>query len=193
MYNMRCSTATVSVLVFAAFQVIACENSTQNSKREVKKYGENKKIFLGYKLGMTKEDFYDRSWELNDKKLVRQGPSNQSVYYELEDELEYPASMYFYPSFYNEKVYQMRVRFKYDNWAPWNKELNSDELQKDILYLFQKWYGSGFRKKFIKRKGEKVRIYEKRDKNRRIVISKKDSKDVIALITDVVALKEKRE
>jgi hypothetical protein len=168
--------------------ILECNRSS--NENEIKKYGENKEIFLGYKLGMNKQTFYDRSWKLNDKGLVKQGPKNQSVRYELSDELNHPAEMYFYPSFHNERIYQMRVRFEYSNWAPWNDELHSDKLLKDVLNLFKDWYGEGFTRKIYKSKGENRTVYIKTDKSRRVSVTRKKSKAVMALIADVVAAKE---
>lgn len=173
------------------FLVIKC-NTQSKDKSTPEMYGETNKIFLGYKLGMSKEGFYDHSWKLNDKGLVRQGPSNQSVYYELGDELDHPAQMYFYPSFYNGRVYQMRVKFQYSNWAPWNKNLYSDSLQVEVLKLLKKWYGKGFVKRKTKVNRRNKIVYVKRDNNRRIVVTSKGSRNVVSFITDIVAQKKAR-
>lgn len=177
------------VIIITLPLVLTC-NTQSKEKSTPEKYGKTNKIFLGYKLGMSKEEFYDHSWKLNDKGLVRQGPSNQSVYYELDDELDHPAQMYFYPSFHNDRVYQMRVKFQYSNWAPWNKNLYSDSLQVEVLKLFRKWYGKGFARRKTKRSRRNKVVYVKRDNNRRIVVASKGSRNVVAFITDIVAQKE---
>lgn len=142
---------------------------------------------------MSKKKFYKHSWNLNDKGLVRQGPENKAVYYKLENELDHPAQMYFYPSFYNGRVYQMRVKFEYRNWAPWNKNLYADSLQVEVLELFREWYGNGFSQKILKENKPEKTLYVKKDGNRRITVTTKGSKSVVAFITDVVAGREAQE
>lgn len=145
-------------------------------------------LFLGYELGMAREAFYNRSWELNRQGLVMQGPQNQTVQYELEDQLPHPARMYFYPDFYQDRVFQMRVRFVYDGWAPWNTDLSSDSLLLDVVDLFRKWYGDGFIKTTNDRFGTDVR-YVKIDGHRRIMLATLRDKDVVAVFTDLNAEK----
>lgn len=130
-------------------------------------------LFLGYKLGMSREEFYKQSWNLNQKKLVKQGLSNQSVMYELKD-LPHSANMYFFPEFWNDKIYQMKARIKYNGWAPWNKNLSADSLQVDVLNMLEQWYGNGFIKINQDRKDP---VYVKVDDNReiRITIQDKDA------------------
>lgn len=180
------------ILLGGILVLIGCNTQSRTSPT-VEKYGEATKLFLDYKLGMSKQDFYYHSWALNDKGLVRQGPNNQSVYYELKDELEHPGKMYFYPDFYNDRIYQMRVRFQYSNWAPWNDNLYSDSLQVDVLNLFRQWYGAGFTRKTTNTDGNTRVVYTKQDNNRKILITIRDSRTVFALITDVVARKEIKE
>lgn len=180
------------VVVLLLSQIVGC-NDDIDKKKGPKKYGSKTKLFLGYELGMKKKEFYDHSWKLNDKRMVKQGPRNQSVKYELEDELSHPAIMYFYPNFHNERVYQMRVKFQYSNWAPWNKNLYSDSLQVDVIKLFKKWYGGGFKQMEGKGRFGKRIVHVKKDKNRRIVVTTDGSREVVAIITDIVAEKEVKE
>lgn len=142
---------------------------------------------------MSKKEFYDHSWNLNDKGLVRQGPNNQSVLYELNDKLDHPTKMYFYPSFHNDRVYRMRIKFKYRNWAPWNRDLYSDSLQVEVVDLFREWYGDGFTLRKTKKQYSSKNFYVKKDNNRRILVTTKGNKEVIAYITDIVAGKRVKE
>ena len=148
-------------------------------------------LFLGYELGMPKQAFYDLSWELNRQGQAMQGPKNQTVQYELKDELPHPAKMFFYPDFYNEKIFQMRVRFIYDGWAPWNKNLSADSLQLDVVELFREWYGNGFIEHGATQDifGQHVQ-YVKVDGNRGILVAKEGDREVIAIFTDLVAERE---
>ncbi len=90
-------------------------------------------LFLGIGFGMTSKKFFAHCWELNKQGVIRQGLGKASVEYRLDDELKYPATMNFYPNFSENTIYEMPVRFKYEAWAPWNKPLQADSLQLDVL------------------------------------------------------------
>ena len=57
--------------------------------------------------------------------------------YKVDSGLKYPASMNFYPDFYENKICKMRVDFQYDGWAPWNKNLYADSLLPDVVNLYR--------------------------------------------------------
>ncbi|MEO6720142.1 MAG: hypothetical protein ABIN67_07235 [Ferruginibacter sp.] len=126
-------------------------------------------LFLGMRFGMTSKEFYGHCWELNKKGLLTDGNNNTAVLYKIDKELKYPASMTFYPDFYENKIAVMRVSFQYNAWAPWNKGQFSDSLLPDVVKMYEKWYhaGNNFIKITDKTKGT---IYVKVDGNRRITI-----------------------
>ena len=138
-------------------------------------------LFLGIYLDMTSKDFYAHCWELNKKGLIRQGNQNLSVEHEL-NTLNYPAKMNFYPTFLEDRIYEMPVRFQYDGWAPWNKHLWSDSLQLDVLDLLKDWYGQDFMEVKHSRHGS---AFVKVDGNRRITIFTHGEAEVYAVITDM--------
>jgi hypothetical protein len=139
-------------------------------------------LFLGLTLGMTSKNFYAQCWELNKQGLIRQGTGNTSVEYRLEDELKHPATMNFYPNFHGDIIHEMPVRFKYDAWAPWNKELQADSLQLDVLQLMQEWYGEEFMDVTHPIHGT---AYVRIDGNRRISIFKENESNVMVMFTDL--------
>lgn len=143
-------------------------------------------IFFGIYFGMTSKQFYTHCWELNKKGIFTDGESNTAVLHKLNNnELKYPASMNFYPAFYQNKLYKMPVTFRYNGWAPWNKSLVSDSLQSDVLNMYQKWYKEG--NPFIKIHDEKKgSIYVKVDGNRRITIGRYDDMNVKVDYTDLL-------
>ena len=141
-------------------------------------------LFLGLYLGMSDKDFYTQCWSLNQKGIIKQSPNNQAVEYDHKDILKASATMQFYPEFEQGEIVEMPVRFSYKGWAPWNKELSSDNLQKDILEWFKKDYGD----EFIAVKHPVHGIaYVKIDGNRRITIFKQDDFQVWAVFTDIMA------
>jgi hypothetical protein len=144
-------------------------------------------LFLGLYLGMPEKDFYTHCWILNREGLIKQGPDNTTVEYELKDELKYPVTMQYYPEFVQSKIFEIPVRFIYNGWTPWNKKLSSDNLEVDVLKWYEKVYGDGFIKiKHPKRGMAYVRV----DGNRRITIFKEDDLHVWAVFTDMLVKRD---
>ena len=144
-------------------------------------------LFLGYELGMSRESFFKHSWQLNKKKLVKEGPGNNSVEYKLK-ELPHDARMYFYPNFYQDRVFQMPVNITYNGWAPWNEELGSDSLLVDVLDWLKDTYGKGF---IIMEETEKNGpVYVKIDGNRKITVVKNGDASVTVVFTDLLLEKK---
>jgi hypothetical protein len=114
---------------------------------------------------MQKKAFYDLCTEYNRKKLFTHGPTNQSVEYLLKNEAKSNVIMRFYPSFENEKIYEMPVTFTYEAWAPWNRQFQSDSLLNEMRSVFKKWYGDDFQVIDHKTMGK---IYARIDGKRRI-------------------------
>jgi hypothetical protein len=146
-------------------------------------------LFLGISLGMNKKVFYDYCWEKNKEKVFSHGPANQEVEYRLADNgVNYPVMMRFYPNFHEEKIYEMPVLFKYEAWAPWNRNMQSDSLLVDMLDVFKQWYGTEFKVVVHPSQGP---VYVRRDDNRRINLFIRDDQFVQAVFTDVKVEKKK--
>lgn len=174
------------LLILSLGIIFACNKKSEYRlmvEKELSKGVRYDSLFLGYELGMSRSDFYSYSWDLNKKKLVRQGPSNSSVEYEL-DELPHPATMYYYPEFKDDKIYLMKVVISYDGWAPWNPELGSDSLQIDVVKLLKDWYGPGFIERNLNENGP---TYVKVDGNREISVSKMTETSVSVIYKDLLA------
>jgi hypothetical protein len=94
---------------------------------------ENKQdtLFLGYRFGMSQEEFFTHSWDLNKEGLVLNGSGAEIVQYT--DELKSRTKKSFYPVFENDKITAMPVIYTYTGWAPWNSHLTSDSLQLDLV------------------------------------------------------------
>jgi len=142
-------------------------------------------IFMGYWFGMPRDSFYTHSWNLNRQGLVRNGPQNQNIQYNMDSTLAYQATMLFYPDFFEEKIARMRVRFRYDAWAPWNKHLFADSLIQEVVRLMTEWHGEGFEsKQVIGPYGSPTLQYTKEDRQRRIEIGVMDDLEVGVIFTD---------
>lgn len=136
-------------------------------------------IFLGLNFGMKRQEFYDRCMELNKSHQTTQGTQNTSVLYIDKENFKLPVDMNFYPNFYEDRIYAMPVYFNYKAWAPWNRDLQSDNLLMEVKTLMEKWYGKGFQEK--KLNSGKVAFY-KIDGPRIITIKMRDEQYVDVLI-----------
>ncbi len=145
-------------------------------------------LFMGITFGMTQKEFYDHCWDMNKDSIVKQGSANMSVQYDLNEELEYPATMNFYPRFDSGKIVEMPVRLIYNAWAPGTKELSPSNLAKDVRAWYEDIYGTGFITVTHPMNGE---AYIKIDGNRRITIYVENDLYVWAIFTDMLAGIEK--
>ena len=175
------------IFVIVIVTVSACSKKQQYKRlveRELASGVRHDTLFLNLQLGMTSENFYKTCWDLNKAGLIRQGSGNTTVAYEMKEELNFVTNVNFYPSFYEDKIYEMPVQFKYKAWAPWNKQMQSDSLQLDVLSLFEEWYGIGF---FEVAPDAQKKAFVKVDGNRRISIYKDHVEEgtVWAVFTDL--------
>jgi hypothetical protein len=157
--------------------------------RELKKGIRKDSIFLGINLRMSSKDFYAHCWELNKQKIIRQGSTNVSVLWDVTD-LKDTADMNFYPTFYNDSIYEMPAFIQYKGWAPWNKHLSNDSLLLDVVNMLKKWYGGDFIRIDFPDVGT---VYVKVDGNRRIMVSKFEEAKVKIIYTDLLAEKRKED
>lgn len=142
----------------------------RTKKRELASGVQQDSLFLGFYLGMTREDFYDRGWEINKQKIAREGQGNANIEYELNEEMKAPATMNFYPRFHRDRIAVMPVKFMYKSWAPWNqRDYGPIPLEQDVLNLLEDWYGAGF---FSMEHPEKGEVHVKIDGNRQIRVWK---------------------
>lgn len=145
-------------------------------------------LFMGLSFGMTQKEFYEHCWNMNKDSVIKQGSANMSVQYDLNEELEHPATMNFYPKFDSGKIVEMPVRFIYNGWAPWTKELSASNLAKDVKSWYEDIYGKGFITVTHPMNGD---AYTKIDGNRRITIYVENDLYVWARFTDMLARLEK--
>ena len=181
------------VVVLAVLPMsIACNQSEyeQVVARELSSGVEHKKMIFDMEIGSTKKDFYGKCWQLNKDKLVAQGPSNQYVRHVLDSvsPIYNPSSkmeMLFFGLFDEEDVMRgMRFRFSYTAWAPWNKELQPEKLQKEIKQMMMMLFpGNDFFD--LEKKVNDSPIAVKVDGNRLITVFVFDNRFVQAYIEDL--------
>lgn len=173
-----------SLLVLILFvNTYSCKDQSEYEQLIQKELSSDVRIdslFMGYHFGMSKDKFYDHSWKLNRKKLITNG-TGASILKEV-DYLNHPAKMYFYPGFFEDKIHQMRMVYSYSGWAPWNKNLNAENLKKDIIKHFEKHWNAEFLQ-LNDRTGNKHTVSIKG--NREIEITELDNGAVEVLIRDL--------
>ncbi len=181
------------VLLTLAF-FSAC-NATSDSKytrlvnEELSKGKRYDNLFMNMHFGMTSKQFFSYCWELNKKGVFTDGNNNTAVMYKIKDQLKSPASMNFYPDFYENKIYRMRTDFEYDAWAPWNKALYADSLLPDLKKMFMRWYPNS--NEFINLTDpNRGTIYVKVDGNRRITMGRYNDRQVKVEFTDLLVEKK---
>ena len=171
----------------AALIVGACtpgKTYERRLKRELASGIRYDSLFMGITFGMTQKEFYEHCWNMNKDSIIKQGSANMSVQYDINEELEHPATMNFYPRFDSGKIVEMPVRFIYNGWAPWTKELSPDKLAKDVKSWYEDIYGKGFISVTHPFNGT---AYTKIDGNRRITIYVENDLYVWAIFTDLLA------
>lgn len=164
------------------FTTSGCKKSEyhQMVRREMAKDVRYDSLFLGINFGMSRKEFYGHCWKLNKQRLIKQGPMNLTVEYDLE--LDHRVKMNFYPNFYKDRINEMPIKFQYEAWAPWNRHLFADSLQLELVKWFEHEYGEGFIKTQHPKFGN---VYAKVDGNRSVVLWKVDDGIVQALIKDL--------
>jgi hypothetical protein len=90
--------------------------------------------------------------------------------------------MRFYPTFYEDKIFEMPVTFTYEAWAPWNRQFHSDSLFVQMIKVFKNWYGDDFKELDHQTMGK---IYYRIDGKRRINLFIRDDMSVQAVFTDL--------
>ena len=181
----RCCFYFALMLLISACDADNTKTYPELVKQELGKGVRNDSLFLGLYLGMSSKDFYGHCWELNKNGIISDGANNTMVKFKVDSGLKHPATMNFYPDFYENKIYKMRVDFQYDGWAPWNKNLYADSLLPEVVKLYKQWYPKG--NEFISLKDSaRGTIYIKVDGNRRITIGRYSEMLVKADFTDLL-------
>ena len=185
---MRSISFTFLIAFITLLVLGSCKSDYQRMKdREMAKGVRVDSLFLGIHLGMERQAFFDRCTELNKQQLITQGGAAGLDVTHTLDGLKYRAGMDFYPTFRDDKIYEMPVDFHYYGWSPWAKDMFSDKLVGDVVRLLEEWYGKGFIR--MEYPG-KYPAYVKVDGNRRILVAQKDDQYVRAIFTDLLVQEE---
>jgi hypothetical protein len=168
----------------------ACRNNGERNLAEVEKQELAKNIrhdslFMGIHFGMTRAAFFEYCWQKNKEKLFLQG-RDKSVEYQLPKEnSNYPIQLNFYPRFdKNDKINELPILFAYKTLDPWNPNMQTEKLLKEVRVLMQKWYGEGF---FLTTLPDGKKAYAKVDGNKRTTIFVERDFEVMVVMTDLTS------
>lgn len=170
---------SVAILIFC----FGCDRSKYETleRDELSKGVRYDSLFGGLYLGMDRQDFRTRCFQMNQRGLFTDGVAAK-VRYKI-NELSSPVTLLFFPDFHNERIFQVPVVLQYDAWAPWNANLSSEALVKEAKELFMKWYGGN---PFLEIKSkDKPSLWVKIDGNRRITILQEDDSRVKVMFRDL--------
>lgn len=177
------------VIVGMALSMASCGEEApktlyEKMEREALKSGErHDSLFFDLELGMTRQDFFLRCSELNKDSVLYMGTGGKPEYH-IEKDLKHSARMVFYPDFYEEKVWNMPVKFFYDGWSPWNPDYSASKLRDRLKEELMEWYGGN---EFVEipHPTDTVALV-KIDGNRRILLERESAGAyVTATITDL--------
>lgn len=173
-----------------AFIFSSCFQSdyTKLVKAELGKGVRYDSLLFDINFGTTRQEFYGRCFDLNQQRLITQGPSGGTVQYLFTDSLVHDStvnmSMLFIPAYDEaEKIVEMNLEFSYPGWAPWNRNLQADVLKQKVLGILMNWYKGNA---FVDAKINKTDIPVKVDGNRRMIVYIKDPRNVVVKIQDLM-------
>ena len=169
--------------------MISCQKPTiydQWVKDELANSVYNDSIQFGLKIGDSKKEFFVKAWELNNEGKVTHGPNNDFIAYELKNmKVGKRINHLFYGIFNEEDIMTgLDMRFYYLGWAPWNDDLQSEDVLPIAIDKLMEWYPGN---EFILIENEKLpnQSYVKIDGNRQIVLHILDEKNVRAQLIDL--------
>jgi hypothetical protein len=182
-----------NVLLFLLFALLltACKTNSEKKladveKQELAKNIRHDSLFMGIYLGMPREAFLEHCWKKNKEGLFVEG-SNKSVEYVFKKEdidFKYPIQMNFYPRFRDDRIGELPVQFTFRTLDPWNPEMQTDKLLKEVRILMEKWYGNDF---FLTTLPNGKKAYAKVHGNKRIVMCVEKDFEVLVVFTDLMA------
>jgi hypothetical protein len=171
----------------AAF-LMCCESDyTRMVKAELAKGVRKDSVFLGLRLGNTRQEFYGKCFDLNKAHLVTQGPEGAAMYIFKDSSVHARPTeirVLFVPAFDDKDVItNIDLNFTYTAWAPWNREMQADSLESKVEKLLMRWYGGN---NFVTAKTKDAQLPVKVDGNRRVVIYRKEPQNVIVKVQDLL-------
>ena len=171
--------------------ITSCQSEYDRTVNREMSSGKNyTDLIFGLKLGQTQKDFYTHCWELNKKKLINQGPSNQFVRHVLDSvsplyNPNYNMELLFYGIFDDKKIMTgMKMRISYLGWDPVAKNLQKDSLLDEGMKMIESIFsGNSFIN--LNKDINGLPIMVKVDGNRQVTAYVYDNRFVELIIEDL--------
>lgn len=174
----------ITIIVF-----VSCKSEyTKYVESELDKGVINDSLIFGMRMGQTRKDFFRICWDLNKQQIITNGEGTNAQYVEKLDSTQdktLQKTMLFYGIFdQTDTMRGMNIKYRYDSWAPWNKNRYSIVLLDQLKAFYtQNYKGNDFME--IDLDDIKYKAYAKIDGNRQILMYQKDDRDVIVKIEDL--------
>lgn len=174
----------ITIIVF-----VSCKSEyTKYVESELDEGVVNDSLIFGMRMGQTRKDFYSICWDLNKQQIITNGEGTNAQYVEKLDSTQDQSlqkTMLFYGIFdQSDTMRGMNIKYRYDSWAPWNKNRYSNVLLDQLKAFYtQNYKGNDFME--IDLDDIKYKAYAKIDGNRQILMYQKDDRDVIVKIEDL--------
>lgn len=199
-------------LLIVFLSIFGCDNSKTNTKikinhpekgknyeeivhHELKTGKKNNKIFLGFSLGMTIEDFYEKLNHLVDSNIVYVDKKTNCMTYNLTT-VNKKFKCLFESAYYENKLYQLTVFAKSDTFLPqqlitqelqltYLRKYGNPDIEEPLLTKYDEkkttWINGNRKIEIFSRPGEGIIIYEDLSVSNLIKKNEKDLKKTIVL------------
>ena len=174
----------ITIIVF-----VSCKSEyTKYVESELDKGVIYDSLIFGMRMGQTRKDFFRICWDLNKQQIITNGEGTNAQYVEKLDSTQdqtLQKTMLFYGIFdQTDTMRGMNIKYRYDSWAPWNKNRYSIFLLNEMKAFYtQKYVGNDFIE--IDLDGIDYKAYAKIDGNRQILMYQKDDRDLVVKIEDL--------
>ncbi|MFS4418005.1 hypothetical protein [Maribacter sp. 2307ULW6-5] len=168
----RVSLANLWVIGITAL-ALACNGKPTLAEVEAEELARNvafDSLFYGLHFGMTMQDFYDHSYDMNQEGIFFQNNMNVEVIIHYDEDFSSPVDFVFFPDTSYPTIQKVDGYMMFRQWAPFTKEYPASKLQEELKEKMEEWYGG---REFIKiehPKGHWPYAYAKVDGNRKIVL-----------------------
>tara|TARA_B110000046_G_scaffold45140_1_gene50191 strand:+ start:57 stop:635 length:579 start_codon:yes stop_codon:yes gene_type:complete len=183
---------SISFKLLIFFSLIASCTSEYKAlvKRELNKNKKVDSVFFDIRLGDSKDIYHEKSWDLNNSRVVTQGRSYFYMKKIFTDskikKRENDFALEFSGKFNSKKKLKMLdVKFYHLLWTPWYEKYQAPKLLPRILDSLVVWFpGNPFLE--VKTGSDSIPImHVKIDGDRRFRVYAEDSRDVAVKIDDL--------
>ena len=127
-------------------------------------------LFYGLYFGMTMQDFYDHSFDMNQEGIFFQNNMSAQVIIRYDEDFSVPVDFVFFPDTSFPSIQKINGYMMFRQWSPFTKEYPASKLQEELKEKMEEWYGGRDFIKIAHPKRHWPYAYAKVDGNRKIVL-----------------------